>query len=185
MVCISSLRLLTRAAPLLQPLLFALASLMLVVLGMYSPVRRRSWAGLKRPAPGYVARHLAMVSPPVAVVTSLPRPLGLGALWGCAAVRHLNAQVLLTALALSAAGGRGAAVLGCVRAGHAAEIRSASSCCGGSSGNCAARAPRACSRAAWSPHSGLRADQSITAPPPFLAMGCCVYRSRPPGGLLR
>jgi sulfite exporter TauE/SafE len=90
--------LLTRAAPLLQPVMFALASLMLVALGLYlagaMPVMTRI-----ETAGAWLWRGLQPWSRYVLPVTSLPRALGLGALWGwlpCGMVYAL----LLTALAL-------------------------------------------------------------------------------------
>ena len=90
--------LLTRAAPLLQPALFALASAMLVLLGLYlaraapvlgrlEAVGARLWRGIEP-----WSRH-------VLPVTSLARALGLGALWGWLPCGMVYA-VLLTALAL-------------------------------------------------------------------------------------
>jgi len=90
--------LLTRAAPLLQPLMFALASLMLVVLGMYlagaAPVMGRFEA-----AGAWLWRGISPWSRHLLPVTSLPRALGLGALWGWLPCGMVYA-VLLTALAL-------------------------------------------------------------------------------------
>ncbi len=90
--------LLTRAAPLLQPLMFALASLMLVVLGMClagaAPVMGRLEA-----AGAWLWRGIAPWSRHLLPVTSLPRALGLGALWGWLPCGMVYA-VLLTALAL-------------------------------------------------------------------------------------
>jgi len=90
--------LLTRAAPLLQPVMFALASLMLVILGLYlagaMPVMTRIEA-----AGAWLWRGLQPWTKHLLPVTSLPRALGLGALWGwlpCGMVYAL----LLTALAL-------------------------------------------------------------------------------------
>ena len=100
--------LLTRAAPLLQPLMFALASLMLVALGMYlagaAPVMGRFEA-----AGAWLWRGIAPWSRHLLPVTSLPRALGLGALWGWLPCGMVYA-VLLTALALGN-GWQGAAVL--------------------------------------------------------------------------
>ena len=100
--------LLTRAAPLLQPLMFALASLMLVVLGMYlagaAPVMGRFEA-----AGAWLWRGISPWSRHLLPVTSLPRALGLGALWGWLPCGMVYA-VLLTALALGS-WWQGAAVL--------------------------------------------------------------------------
>ncbi len=90
--------LLTRAAPLLQPLMFALASLMLVVLGMYlagvaSVMGRLEAAGAR------LWRSIAPWTRHLLPVTSLLRALGFGVMWGwlpCGMVY----VVLLTALAL-------------------------------------------------------------------------------------
>ena len=100
--------LLTRAAPMLQPLMFALASLMLVVLGMYlagaaSLMDRLEAAG------AWLWRGISPWSRHLLPVTSLPRALGLGALWGWLPCGMVYA-VLLTALALGSAW-QGAAVL--------------------------------------------------------------------------
>ncbi len=92
--------LLTRAAPQLQPLLFALASIMLVLLGLYlagaAPVMGRLEA-----AGAWLWRGVAPWSRHMLPVTSLPRALGLGALWGWLPCGMVYA-VLLTALALGA-----------------------------------------------------------------------------------
>lgn len=90
--------LLTRAAPLLQPLMFALASLMLVALGLHlagaaSVMDRLEAAG------AWLWRGVAPWSSRLLPVTSLPRALGLGALWGWLPCGMVYA-VLLTALAL-------------------------------------------------------------------------------------
>jgi sulfite exporter TauE/SafE len=90
--------LLTRAAPVLQPALFALASLTLVALGLYIAgvlplIARLETAG---------ARLWSAIQPwtrHMLPVTSLPRALGLGALWGWLPCGMVYA-VLLTALAL-------------------------------------------------------------------------------------
>lgn len=90
--------LLTRAAPMLQPLMFLLASVMLVALGFYltgmAPVVARIesagmwlWRGIQP----WTGRMLP--------VTSVARALGLGALWGWLPCGMVYA-VLLTALAL-------------------------------------------------------------------------------------
>ena len=100
--------LLTRAAPLLQPLMFALASLMLVVLGLHlagvvSVLRRTEAAG------AWLWRGIAPWTRRLLPVTSLPRAFGLGALWGWLPCGMVYAM-LLTALALGSAW-QGAAVL--------------------------------------------------------------------------
>lgn len=100
--------LLTRAAPLLQPLLFALASLMLVVLGMYL-AGAASVMGRFEAAGAWLWRGIAPWSRHLLPVTSLPRALGLGALWGWLPCGMVYA-VLLTALALGS-GWQGAAML--------------------------------------------------------------------------
>ena len=90
--------LLTRAAPVLQPVLFALASLMLVALGLYLAgavpmITRLELAGARLwRAIQPLTRHLLPVD-------TLPRALGLGALWGWLPCGMVYA-VLLTALAL-------------------------------------------------------------------------------------
>jgi len=90
--------LLTRAAPMLQPLMFLLASLMLVALGLYltglAPVVARiesagTW--LWKLVQPWTGRMLP--------VTSVARAAGLGALWGWLPCGMVYA-VLLTALAL-------------------------------------------------------------------------------------
>jgi sulfite exporter TauE/SafE len=90
--------LLTRAAPMLQPLMFLLASLMLVALGLYltglAPVVARIEAAgtwLWKLVQPWTGRMLP--------VTSVPRAAGLGALWGWLPCGMVYA-VLLTALAL-------------------------------------------------------------------------------------
>lgn len=100
--------LLTRAAPLLQPLMFALASLMLVMLGLHlagvaSGMNRLEAAGAR------LWHGVAPWSRHMLPVTSLPRALGLGALWGWLPCGMVYA-VLLTALALGS-WWQGAAVL--------------------------------------------------------------------------
>ena len=100
--------LLTRAAPLLQPLMFALASLMLVVLGMYL-AGAASVMGRFEAAGAWLWRGISPWSRHLLPVTSLPRALGLGALWGWLPCGMVYA-VLLTALALGS-GWQGAAVL--------------------------------------------------------------------------
>lgn len=88
----------TRVAPLLQPMLFALASLMLIALGFYLAgllpmLTRIESAGAKLwRAVQPLTRHLLPVD-------SLPRAFGLGALWGWLPCGMVYA-VLLTALAL-------------------------------------------------------------------------------------
>ena len=90
--------LLTRAAPMLQPLMFFLASLMLTALGLYltglAPVVSRIeavGARLWRLVQPWTGRMLP--------VTSAARAAGLGALWGWLPCGMVYA-VLLTALAL-------------------------------------------------------------------------------------
>ena len=90
--------LLTRAAPMLQPLMYFLASLMLVALGGYltglAPVVARiegAGAWLWRRIQPWTARMLP--------VTSVARAAGLGALWGWLPCGMVYA-VLVTALAL-------------------------------------------------------------------------------------
>jgi len=90
--------LLTRAAPLLQPLMFALASLMLVALGLHL-AGAASIMGRLEAAGTRVWRSVAPWSRHLLPVTSLPRALGLGALWGWLPCGMVYA-VLLTALAL-------------------------------------------------------------------------------------
>ncbi len=90
--------LLTRAEPLLQPLLFALASVMLVVLGLYL-TGTTSVIGRLEAAGAWLWRGIAPWSRHVLPVTSLPRALGLGVLWGWLPCGMVYA-VLLTALAL-------------------------------------------------------------------------------------
>jgi uncharacterized protein len=100
--------LLTRAAPLQQPVLFALASLMLVALGLYLagvlPMMSRIEA-----AGGWLWRRIQPWTRHVLPVNTIPRALGLGALWGWLPCGMVYA-VLLTALALGD-GGQGAAVM--------------------------------------------------------------------------
>lgn len=94
--------LLTRAAPLLQPLLAAVASVSLILLGAWLA----GWLpGVARiEALGtHVWRRLQPLTRHLLPVTSLPRALALGALWGwlpCGMVY----LVLLTALALGTVG---------------------------------------------------------------------------------
>jgi sulfite exporter TauE/SafE len=90
--------LLTRAAPMLQPLMFMLASLMLVALGAYltgmAPVVARiEGAGV------WLWRLIQPLTKHLLPVTSNARALGLGALWGWLPCGMVYA-VLLTALAL-------------------------------------------------------------------------------------
>ncbi len=90
--------LLTRAAPMLQPLMFMLASLMLVALGAYltgmAPVVARiESAGV------WLWRLIQPLTKQLLPVTSNARALGLGALWGWLPCGMVYA-VLLTALAL-------------------------------------------------------------------------------------
>lgn len=90
--------LLTRAAPMLQPLMFMLASVMLVALGAYltgmAPVVARiEGAGT------WLWRRIQPWTGRLLPVTSVGRALGLGALWGWLPCGMVYA-VLLTALAL-------------------------------------------------------------------------------------
>lgn len=90
--------LLTRAAPHLQPLMFLLASLMLVALGAYltgyAPVVARIEG-----AGAWLWRRLQPLTARCLPVTTPARALGLGALWGWLPCGMVYA-VLLTALAL-------------------------------------------------------------------------------------
>ena len=91
--------LLTRAAPVLQPLLFALASVMLIALGLYltgtlAALSRLEGAGAR------LWRLLQPLTQHLLPVNSLPRALGLGALWGWLPCGMVYA-VLLTALSLA------------------------------------------------------------------------------------
>jgi len=90
--------LLTRAAPLLQPLMYFLASLMLVALGAYlsglAPVVARIES-----AGAWLWRGLQPLTGRLLPVNSAARALGLGALWGWLPCGMVYA-VLLTALAL-------------------------------------------------------------------------------------
>lgn len=90
--------LLTRAAPMLQPLMYFLASLMLVALGAYltgmAPVVARIEA-----AGTWLWRRIQPWTGGLLPVTSVTRALGLGALWGWLPCGMVYA-VLLTALAL-------------------------------------------------------------------------------------
>lgn len=93
--------LLTRAAPVLAPLMFAFASLLLVTLGLYLAGAVPLIARLEA-AGAYLWRCVQPWSRHLLPVTSLPRAMGLGALWGwlpCGMVY----LVLLTALALGSA----------------------------------------------------------------------------------
>jgi hypothetical protein len=89
--------LLTRAAPVLQPLMFALASLMLVTLGLYLAGAMPLLARIEA-AGAWLWRGIQPWSRRVLPVTSLPRALGLGALWGWMPCGMVYA-VLMTALA--------------------------------------------------------------------------------------
>ncbi len=100
--------LLTRAAPLLQPLMFALASLMLVALGAHL-AGAASVMGRLEAAGARLWRGVAPWPRHLLPVTTLPRALGLGALWGWLPCGMVYA-VLLTALALGS-WWQGAAVL--------------------------------------------------------------------------
>lgn len=90
--------LLTRAAPALQPAFFALASLMLVAIGLYVagmlPMLTRLEAG-----GASVWRAIQPWTRHLLPVNTMPRALGLGALWGWLPCGMVYA-VLLTALAL-------------------------------------------------------------------------------------
>jgi uncharacterized protein len=90
--------LLTRAAPLLQPVMFALASLMLVMLGLYlagvMPLMARIEA-----AGAWLWRGISPLTRRMLPVTSMSRALGLGALWGWLPCGMVYA-VLLSALAM-------------------------------------------------------------------------------------
>ncbi len=100
--------LLTRAAPVLQPLLFALAGFMLMVLGLYLagllPLMTRIEAAGAR-----LWRAIQPWTRGLLPVNSLPRALGIGALWGWLPCGMVYA-VLLTALAMGSAW-QGAAVM--------------------------------------------------------------------------
>ncbi|NBR29642.1 MAG: sulfite exporter TauE/SafE family protein, partial [Betaproteobacteria bacterium] len=90
--------LLTRAAPMLQPLMYFLASLMLTALGLYltglAPVVARIEA-----AGAWIWRLVQPWTGRMLPVTSVARAAGLGALWGWLPCGMVYA-VLLTALAL-------------------------------------------------------------------------------------
>lgn len=90
--------LLTRAAPMLQPLMYFLASLMLTALGLYltglAPVVARIEA-----AGAWAWRLVQPWTGRMLPVTSVARAAGLGALWGWLPCGMVYA-VLLTALAL-------------------------------------------------------------------------------------
>jgi uncharacterized protein len=90
--------LLTRAAPMLQPLMYFLASLMLVALGTYltglAPVVARIES-----AGAWLWRSIQPLTGRMLPVTSVKRAFGLGALWGWLPCGMVYA-VLLTALAL-------------------------------------------------------------------------------------
>ena len=90
--------LLTRAAPILQPVSFAFASLMLIALGLYlagalPALTRLEAAGTR------LWRSVQPLTRHLLPVISIPRALGLGALWGWLPCGMVYA-VLLTALAL-------------------------------------------------------------------------------------
>jgi sulfite exporter TauE/SafE len=89
---------LTRAAPVLQPVLFALASLMLVALGLYLAGVMPMMARIESVG-GWLWRRIQPWTRRLLPVISLPRALGLGALWGWLPCGMVYA-VLLTALAL-------------------------------------------------------------------------------------
>ena len=90
--------LLTRAAPALQPVLFALASLMLVALGLYLAGALPQMARIEV-AGAVLWRRVQPLTRNLLPVHSLPRALGLGALWGWLPCGMVYAM-LLTALAL-------------------------------------------------------------------------------------
>lgn len=90
--------LLTRAAPVLQPVLFSLASLMLVALGLYLAGMLPLLARIEA-AGGKLWRVVQPLTRHMLPVNSLSRALGLGALWGWLPCGMVYA-VLLTALAL-------------------------------------------------------------------------------------
>ena len=90
--------LLTRAAPVLQPVFFALASLMLVALGLYLAGMLPMLSAIEA-AGGRLWRAIQPLTRRLLPVNSLPRALGLGALWGWLPCGMVYA-VLLTALAL-------------------------------------------------------------------------------------
>ncbi len=100
--------LLTRAAPVLQPGFFALASLMLVTLGLYVAGMLPMLASIEA-AGGKLWRAIQPWTRHLLPVNSLPRALGLGALWGWLPCGMVYA-VLLTALALGS-WWRGAALM--------------------------------------------------------------------------
>ena len=89
--------LLTRAAPVLQPLMFAFASVMLVMLGLYLASAMPFLTRIEA-AGTWLWRGIQPWSRRVLPVTSLPRALGLGMLWGWLPCGMVYA-VLLTALA--------------------------------------------------------------------------------------
>ena len=90
--------LLTRAAPVLQPMLFALASLMLIALGLYLAGALPMMTRIEG-AGRWLWRAIQPWTRYVLPVTALPRALGLGLLWGWLPCGMVYA-VLLTALAL-------------------------------------------------------------------------------------
>jgi sulfite exporter TauE/SafE len=93
--------LLTRAAPLLQPVLAAVASVSLILLGAWLAGWLPGVARIEALG-AHVWRRLQPLTRHLLPVTSLPRALALGALWGwlpCGMVY----LVLLTALALGTA----------------------------------------------------------------------------------
>ena len=91
----------TRAAPMLQPLMFFLASLMLFGLGLYitglAPVVARIEA-----AGGWLWRRIQPWTKALLPVTSIKRALGLGALWGWLPCGMVYAVLLTAPLALAA-----------------------------------------------------------------------------------
>ena len=90
--------LLTRAAPVLQPVLFALASLMLTALGLYLAGALPALSRLES-AGGRLWRTLQPWTRHLLPVNSPARAVGLGALWGWLPCGMVYA-VLLTALSL-------------------------------------------------------------------------------------
>jgi len=89
--------LLTRAAPMLQPVFFALASLMLIALGLYLAGALPLLARLEL-AGARLWRVVQPMTRHLLPVDSIPRALGLGVLWGWLPCGMVYA-VLLTALA--------------------------------------------------------------------------------------
>lgn len=94
---LGSAGLLTRAAPLLQPVMFALASMMLILLGLYLAGTATVIVRLES-AGAWLWRGISPWTRQLLPVNTLPRALGLGALWGWLPCGMVYA-VLLTALA--------------------------------------------------------------------------------------